>query len=30
MITLKSEREIEGMRKAGAVLAGMHIGLRDV
>lgn len=30
MITLKSPREIEGMRKAGAVLAGMHIGLRDI
>lgn len=30
MITLKSKREIEGMKKAGAVLAGMHIGLRDI
>lgn len=30
MITIKSEREIEGMRKSGAVLAGMHRGLRDI
>ncbi|WP_127848272.1 type I methionyl aminopeptidase [Lacticaseibacillus hulanensis] len=30
MITIKSEREIEGMRRSGAILAGMHIGLRDI
>lgn len=30
MITLKSEREIEAMRKSGAIIAGMHIGLRDL
>ncbi|KRN82630.1 methionine aminopeptidase [Pediococcus ethanolidurans] len=30
MITLKSEREIKGMQKSGAVLAGMHIGLRNI
>ena len=30
MITLKSAREIEGMRKSGAVLAGVHLGLRDL
>ncbi|GAB5054492.1 MULTISPECIES: type I methionyl aminopeptidase [Pediococcus] len=30
MITLKSEREIKGMQKSGAVLAGMHIGLRKI
>ena len=30
MITIKSEREIEGMRKSGAVLAGMHRGLRSL
>lgn len=30
MITLKSPREIEGMRRAGAVLAGMHVALRDI
>ncbi|MHA3066468.1 type I methionyl aminopeptidase [Lacticaseibacillus saniviri] len=30
MITIKSEREIEGMRKSGAVLAGVHLGLRDL
>ncbi|KRM60222.1 methionine aminopeptidase [Secundilactobacillus malefermentans DSM 5705 = KCTC 3548] len=30
LITLKSPREIEGMRRAGAVLAGMHVALRDI
>ncbi|KRM13288.1 type I methionyl aminopeptidase [Paucilactobacillus suebicus] len=30
MISLKSPREIEAMRKSGAILAGMHIGLRDI
>ncbi|WP_125607027.1 type I methionyl aminopeptidase [Lapidilactobacillus bayanensis] len=30
MITLKSPREIEGMRKSGALLAAVHIGLRDI
>lgn len=30
MISLKSPREIEAMKKSGAVLAGMHIGLRDI
>lgn len=30
MITIKSEREIEGMAKSGAILAGVHIGLRDI
>lgn len=30
MITIKSEREIEGMRESGAILAGMHQGLRDI
>lgn len=30
MITLKSAREIEGMRKSGALLAQTHIGLRDI
>ena len=30
MITLKSEREVKGMQKSGAVLAGMHLGLRDI
>lgn len=30
MITLKSEREIEMMRKSGAVLAGVHLGLRNI
>ncbi len=30
LITLKSAREIEGMRKSGAVLAGVHLGLRDL
>ncbi len=30
MITLKSPREIEAMAKSGAILAGMHVGLRDI
>lgn len=30
MITLKSERELEGMRESGKVLAGVHLGLRDM
>lgn len=30
MITLKSEREIEGMRRSGALLAQTHIGLRNI
>ncbi|MHC9533114.1 type I methionyl aminopeptidase [Dellaglioa sp. BT-FLS60] len=30
MITLKSDREIEEMRASGAIIAGMHKGLRDV
>ena len=30
MITLKSEREIEGMRQSGAIIAGMHKALRDM
>jgi len=30
MITLKSAREIEGMRESGKVLAGVHLGLRDL
>ncbi|KRN28344.1 methionine aminopeptidase [Lactobacillus selangorensis] len=30
MITLKSPREIEGMAKSGAVLAGVHKGLRTI
>ena len=30
MISLKSPREIEAMRKSGAIIAGMHIGLRDI
>ncbi len=30
MITLKSEREIEGMRESGKILAGVHLGLRDI
>lgn len=29
MITLKSPREIEAMEKAGAALAGMHLGIRE-
>ncbi|MFC6254658.1 type I methionyl aminopeptidase [Secundilactobacillus hailunensis] len=30
MITLKSKREIDMMRKSGAVLAGVHLGLRNI
>lgn len=30
MITLKSAREIEGMRRSGQLLAGVHLGLRDL
>lgn len=30
MITLKSPREIEGMRQSGAILAGVHLGLRKL
>ncbi len=30
MITLKSQREIEAMDKAGDILAGIHIALRDI
>ena len=30
MITLKSDREIEGMRESGKILAGVHLGLRDI
>lgn len=30
MITIKSPREIEDMAKSGAILAGMHVGLRNV
>ena len=30
MITLKSSREIKEMAISGAILAGMHIGLRDI
>lgn len=30
MISLKSPREIEAMRQSGALLAGMHLGLRDI
>ncbi|MBD1490974.1 type I methionyl aminopeptidase [Weissella confusa] len=30
MITIKSEREIEGMRKSGAIIAGMHKKLRNI
>lgn len=30
MITIKSPQEIEGMRQSGAILAGMHRGLRDI
>lgn len=30
MITLKSPREIEAMAKSGEILAGMHVGLRDI
>ena len=30
MITIKSEREIEGMRKSGAIIVGMHKELRNI
>ena len=30
MITIKSEREIEGMRQSGAIIAGMHKELRNI
>lgn len=30
MITLKSDREIKEMAESGAILAGMHIGIRDL
>ena len=30
MITIKSPREIEDMAKSGAILAGMHVALRDI
>lgn len=30
MISLKSPREIEAMEKSGAVLAGMHVGVREI
>ncbi|MBU3851894.1 MAG: type I methionyl aminopeptidase [Candidatus Paralactobacillus gallistercoris] len=30
MITLKSQREIEGMAKSGAILAGVHKGLQKI
>ena len=30
MITIKSEREIEGMRKSGAIISGMHQELRGI
>ncbi|CAM2856141.1 type I methionyl aminopeptidase [Weissella confusa] len=30
MITIKSEREIESMRKSGAIIAGMHKELRNI
>ncbi|WP_099975330.1 MULTISPECIES: type I methionyl aminopeptidase [Lactobacillaceae] len=30
MITLKSEREIEGMRKSGAIIAQVNLHLRDI
>lgn len=30
MITLKSDREIEGMRQSGALLAATHLGLRKI
>lgn len=30
MITIKSQREIDAMKRAGDVLAGVHIGLRDL
>ncbi|RRR55486.1 methionyl aminopeptidase [Streptococcus suis] len=30
MITIKSQREIDAMNRAGEVLSGIHIGLRDI
>ncbi|KAA8446767.1 type I methionyl aminopeptidase [Weissella paramesenteroides] len=30
MITIKSQREIEGMKKSGEIIAGMHKGLREL
>lgn len=30
MITIKSQREIDAMTRAGEVLSGIHIGLRDI
>lgn len=30
MITIKSQREIDAMQRAGEVLAGVHMGLRDL
>jgi len=30
MITIKSEREINAMKESGAIIAGMHKGLRDI
>ncbi|WP_054750112.1 type I methionyl aminopeptidase [Lacticaseibacillus thailandensis] len=30
MITIKTDREIDGIRRAGAVLAGVHRGLRNI
>ncbi|HHT7826052.1 TPA: methionyl aminopeptidase [Streptococcus suis] len=30
MITIKSQREIDAMNRAGDVLAGIHIGLREI
>ena len=30
MITLKSDREIKEMAESGAILAGMHVGIRDL
>ena len=30
MITIKSQREIDAMSRAGEVLSGIHIGLRDI
>ena len=30
MITLKSQREIDQMDRAGSLLASIHIGLRDL
>jgi len=30
MITIKSDREINAMKESGAIIAGMHQGLRDV